>query len=93
MPGSRNVIHHPLVSSENIIPLPLHIKLGLFKQFVKALDSDSPLFAYMKQKFPKLSHAKVKEGIFVGPQIRKLLQEPEFTGVDDFCSTQCVEFF
>ena len=78
-PGSKNVINHPLVKSEDIILPPLHIKLGLFKQFVKALNPDSPLFTYMKQKFPKLSEAKIKEGIFVGPQIRKLLLEPEFT--------------
>jgi hypothetical protein len=33
-----NIIHEPLISRENIILPPLHIKLGLIKQFVKALD-------------------------------------------------------
>ena len=44
---------------------PLHIKLGLIKIFVKVMDKESEGFAYLKQKFPKISEAKVKEGIFV----------------------------
>ena len=30
--------------------------------------------------FPKLSEAKIKGGIFVGPRIRKLMKDPKFTG-------------
>ena len=48
----------------------LHIKLGLAKQFVKALKSDSEAFKHVQAMFPKLSEAKVKDGIFTGPQIR-----------------------
>lgn len=33
---------------------------------------------YLKEKFPRLSDAKIKEGVFVGPQIKKLMQDPEF---------------
>ena len=29
-------------------------------------------------KFPKLSKAKIKEGIFIGPQIRKLINSLKF---------------
>jgi hypothetical protein len=36
--GQANIIHEPLISRENIILPPLHIKLGLIKQFLKALD-------------------------------------------------------
>ena len=37
--------------------------------FVKALKYDKPTFLYLKKKFSKISDAKVKEGIFVGPQL------------------------
>ena len=42
------------------------------KQFVKALGKQSDGFKYPKSKFPKLSQAKVKAGIFIGPWIREL---------------------
>ena len=34
-PGEKNIVNNPLVGRENIILSPLHIKLGLMKQFVK----------------------------------------------------------
>ena len=57
---------------------PLHIKLGIIKPFVEALDKSSPCFKYIASNFPHLSDAKVKEGIFNGPQIRKLLKDRNF---------------
>jgi hypothetical protein len=39
--GMYNVIHEALVPRETILLPPYHIKLGLLKQFVKALDSNS----------------------------------------------------
>ena len=36
-PGSFNVMHVPLVNPKNIFLPPLHIKLGLIKNFVKAV--------------------------------------------------------
>lgn len=74
-----NIKYPPLVQPDSIIPPPLHIKLGLMSQFVKALPKDNKSFKYIKQKFPKLSDAKVEGGIFVGPQIRKLMDDDEFT--------------
>ena len=53
-PGSHNVIHKALVKKENIILLTLHIKLGLMKQYVKAIKNDKPAFQYLKTKFSKL---------------------------------------
>ena len=38
--GRPNLIEEPLVDRSVIVPPPLHIKLGLMKQFVKALDKD-----------------------------------------------------
>ena len=57
-----------------ILP-PLHIKLGLMKQFVKALNKKGICFKYMQEKFPSVNAEKVKEGVFVGPQIRVLTKD------------------
>lgn len=81
--GSYNVIHDPLVQKESVILPPLHIKLGIMKQFVKALQKDKPAFQYLKTKFPKISDAKIKEGIFVGPQIRELIFDANFDATMD----------
>jgi hypothetical protein len=43
------------------------------KQFVKALDTASDAFHHIRLMFSKLSEAKVKGGILVGPQIRQML--------------------
>lgn len=67
-----------LVPSENVLLPSLHIKLGLIKQFVKSMPRDGDCFRYLCYKFPKLSEAKLKEGVFTGPDIRKLLSDPLF---------------
>jgi hypothetical protein len=72
VPGRKNVINPALVGKTKIFLSPLHIKFGLTKNF-KGMDKEGEGFAYLKQKFPKVSDAKTKEGIFVGPQIRALL--------------------
>jgi len=43
-PGMKNVIHKPLIKRSKVLPPPLHIKLGLMKNFVKALDVKGPAF-------------------------------------------------
>ena len=48
------------------------------KNFVKAMDRDGNGFLYPKEKFPRISVAKIKEGIFVGPQIRKIMKDSIF---------------
>ena len=47
---------------------PLHIKLGLMKNFVKGIDKTGRGFEYVRNKFPNLSYAKIKLGIFIGPR-------------------------
>jgi len=79
--GEKNVINKPLVDPENILLPPLHIKLGLMKQFVKAMDKTSPGFLFLKQKFPTISENKIKEGIFIGPQITKIMANNEFENI------------
>jgi len=43
------------------------------------MDKESEGFGYLRQKFSKLSEAKMKEGIFVGPQIKKLFKDQDFS--------------
>jgi len=52
--------------------------LRLFKKFVKALNKNGAGFHYLKEKFPRVSDSKIKEGILVGPQIRALIQDGKF---------------
>jgi hypothetical protein len=66
------------VNSEDILLPPLHIKLGLIKHFIKAMDKNGSGFLYLKEKFPKIRDAKIKEGIFVGPQIRQKMKDNSF---------------
>ena len=62
-----NVIHEALVTRQNILLPPLHIKLGLLKQFVKDLDPNSAALHHIRKIVPRLSDAKVKGGKFTGP--------------------------
>ena len=57
---------------------PLHIKLGIMKQFVKALEKDGDCFKYICMKFPGLTIDKLKAGIFDGLQIQKLMNDANF---------------
>ena len=75
----RNIINEPLVNRYRIILPPFHIKLGLMKQFVKALNKNDDCFSYIVKTFPGLSTEKLNAGIFDGPQIRKLMQDQTFT--------------
>ena len=59
---------------QNVLQPPLHIKLGLVKHFVKALDFEGEVFQEIRLMFPKLSEAKINGGIFVGPQKNTLLK-------------------
>ena len=74
-PGSHKILSHPLNEPSKILLPPLHIKLGLMKNFVKALDRDSRGFAFLHQKFQQKSIEKIKAGIFDGPQIRELIKD------------------
>ena len=77
-PGCKNILHPALVDRSNVILPPLHINLGLSKQFVKALNKEGACFRYIQDKFPNLSAEKVKQSVFVGPQIRTLTKDPQF---------------
>ena len=76
--GDKNVINEPLIDRDRIIFPPLHIKLGLMKQFVKALDKSGNCFNHICEALPGLSLEKKKAGVFDGPQIRQLLRDTTF---------------
>jgi len=49
------------------------------KQFVAAMDQTNCGFQYLKGKFRKMkTDAKLKAGVFFGPEIRKLIRDPLF---------------
>ena len=73
------ILNPPLQNPGYAIETLLHTKLGLMKQFVKALDKHGYCFNYFVKKFPGLSKEKLKAGIFEGPQICKLIQDQAFT--------------
>lgn len=77
-PGSANVMHKPLVQAGQILLPPLHIKLGLMKQFIKALPHDGKAMGYLSKRFPNITSAKLQAGIFIGPQIKQLMDDPQF---------------
>lgn len=60
--GKRNVIAEALVPKEKIFLPPLHIKLGIVKNFIKAMDKNGQAFQHLKTTFPWISEAKIKEG-------------------------------
>ncbi|GFX68178.1 uncharacterized protein TNCV_4440011 [Trichonephila clavipes] len=78
IPGVKNVERQSLVNPKKILFPPLYIKLRLMKQFVKSLEKEGECFKYLCEQFPGLSDAKLKKGIFVGPEIRKLLKDETF---------------
>ncbi|GBO33533.1 hypothetical protein AVEN_139181-1 [Araneus ventricosus] len=49
------------------------------KQFIKSLPKYGECFRYLCSMFPKVSEAKLKEGVFTGPDIRKLLFDSLFS--------------
>ena len=67
-----------MVNQDRIILPPLHIKLGLMKQYVKAFDKGGDCFNYIVNTFPGLSVEKLEAGTFDGPQISKLKQDQTF---------------
>lgn len=73
-PGSDNIKYPPLVDPKNIILNPLHIKL--LKNL--AMDNNGEGFGYLKNIFPQLSDAKLKEEVCTGPHIRKLMKGSTF---------------
>jgi hypothetical protein len=54
------------------------MKLGLMKNFTKALDRIGPAFSFLCEKFPKLRTQKMQTGAFSVSQISQLFTDPQF---------------
>jgi len=73
-----NVENQQLVEPSKILLPSMHFRFGLMKIFVKAMNQEEAAFTYLREKFPKLSEAKLKEGVLIGPQIRELIKDEYF---------------
>ena len=51
------------------------------KTFIEGMNQKGKAFKYLRDKFPRLSDAKVKEGIFVGSPIRQHVKARAFERV------------
>ena len=77
-PGIMNVEIQQLVETSKFFLLYMHLKLGLMKSFVKAVNQDEAAFTCLWETFTRLSEAKFKEGVFIGPQIRDIIKDKYF---------------
>jgi hypothetical protein len=75
-PGTKNVAHQPLVDPCKVLLPPLHIKLGIIKNYVKTLDRNGAAFSFLCEKFPRLSMERIKAGVFIGSEICQLFRDP-----------------
>lgn len=70
---NNNAIRQPLVDSSKILMPPLHIKIGLVTQlFKKIYANNKRAREVLKRIFPQLTEAKMKAGVYNGPQIRDI---------------------
>jgi len=56
-PEIMNVENEPLVELSKILLPSMHLKLGLTKNFVEAMNQEEAAFTYLREKFP----AKVRQ--------------------------------
>jgi len=54
-PGIMNVENQPLVEPSKILLPFMRLKLGLIKNFVKAMTQEEATFTYLREKFRRLS--------------------------------------
>ncbi|KAH9396309.1 hypothetical protein TYRP_019710 [Tyrophagus putrescentiae] len=82
-PGRTSFIREPLVAAGRIVLPELHIKLGVFQSFIKRLfkfhqETPHPAFEHYKEKFKKLSDAKLAVGAVNGVDVRRLVDDVTF---------------
>ena len=67
-----------MLPRDKIVFPPLHTRLRLMKQIVKALDKDGVCFQYICKSFSSPSNEKLKAAIFDGSQIWQLIRDQKF---------------
>ena len=93
VPGEHSLKENPLLDMNKVLLPPLHIKLGLMKNFVKPLHKNGAAFQHLSTVFPGLSAAKRKEDIFVGPQIQEVLKDTDFEELHNLKELRAWEAF
>ncbi|PNF22015.1 hypothetical protein B7P43_G17540 [Cryptotermes secundus] len=73
-PHENNTANDPLADIQKIYSY-LHIKLGLMKNSMEAMSRNGEDFRHLARKFHRVSDAKIKEGTFVGPQIKWVVND------------------
>ena len=73
-----NVESQLLVELSKILLPSMHLKLGLMESFVKAMNKEQAAFTYLWENFTRLSDTKLKEGVFIRPQIREIIKDEYF---------------
>lgn len=76
--GRKNVQHRQLFESRNILLSPLHIKFDYKDISREGFRDKNTSFMYVQNRFSSIIEAKLKEGIFFGLQIGKILLEENF---------------
>ena len=71
-------VNEALVPVEKIVLPPLHIKLDLVKQFVRALNKEGSCFKFIVRKLAAVSIQKLRAGVLNGLQIRCLVNDDDF---------------
>jgi hypothetical protein len=75
-------VAHPALRYKSEIYLPsLHITPGVTKISVKVMHKESKEFAYLRQKFLKISEANMKKVIFIDLQITQLCKDQGFSTI------------
>lgn len=61
--GKQSIDHLPIINPQNVILPPLHLKLGLVRNFTMAIDRNSDGFKSLKKVFKKeISEEKILNG-------------------------------
>lgn len=73
--SEKNDVAMLLLNPKVIIFRPLHIRKDLMKIFVSGKYQENQALKYFREKFLRLSEAKLKKVIFVGQQIYQLVKD------------------
>ena len=78
-PGVKNIQHIPSVNLDKSFDATIAYQARISEELSER-NGKTVLngFEFLCKKFTKLSQAKLKEGIFVGPQILEVFEDPEF---------------
>jgi len=72
VPGENCVGNRPIFDKDKFFLPQLRIRLGLMKNFVKAVNIHDNGFEYLRKKIPKFWNVRLKEVIFIAPQILEI---------------------